>query len=80
MAFPGYRRDFHVYQRTHCYVTNRRIAFEGKDLQIASPFSELKSFSVAPGGIVFDVSGPTLLFTFQNPLVAADVLRFARKQ
>ena len=80
VAFPGYRRDFHVYQRTHCYVTNRRIAFEGKDLQIAIPFRELKSFSVTPGGIVFDVSGPTLLFTFQNPLVAADVLRFARKQ
>lgn len=78
VAFPRCRRDFHVCQRTHCYVTNRRIAFEGKDLQIAIPFSELKSFSVAPGGIVFEVFGPTLLFTFQNPLVAADVLRFAK--
>ena len=78
VAFPGCRRDFHVYQRTHCYVTNRRIVFEGKDLQISIPFSELKNFSVAPGGIVFEVSGPTLLFTFQNPLVAADVLEHAR--
>ena len=80
VAFPRCRRDFHVCQRTHCYVTNRRIVFEGKDLDIAIPFGELKSFSVAPGGIVFEVSGPTLLFTFQNPLVAADVLRFAKKQ
>jgi hypothetical protein len=78
VAFPRCRRDFHVCQRTHCYVTNRRIVFEGKDLQISIPFSELKNFSVAPGGIVFEVSGPTLLFTFQNPLVAADVLEHAR--
>ena len=78
VAFPRCRRDFHVCQRTHCYVTNRRIVFEGRDLDIAIPFGELKHFSVAPGGIVFDVAGPTLLFTFQNPLVAADVLRLAK--
>ena len=78
VAFPGCRRDFHVYQRTHCYVTSRRIVFEGKGLDISVPYGELKNFSVAPGGIVFEVSGPTLLFTFQNPLVAADVLRWAK--
>ena len=78
VAFPRCRRNFYVCQRTHCYMTNRRIVFEGKDLQLAIPFNELKSFSVAPGGIVFEVSGPTLLFTFQNPLIAADVLRFVK--
>ena len=78
MAFPRWRRNFYVCQRTHCYMTNRRIVFEGKDLQIAIPFSELKSFSVAPGGLVFEGSGPTLLFTFQNPLIAAAVLRFVK--
>lgn len=78
VAFPRFRRNFYVCQRTHCYMTNRRIVFEGKDLQIVIPFSELKSFSVAPGGIVFEGSGPTLLFTFQNPLIAADVLRFVK--
>ena len=80
VAFPRCRHDFHVCQRTHCYVTNCRIVFEGKDLDIAIPFGEIKSLSVAPGGIVFEVSGPKILFTFQNPLVAADVLRFAKKQ
>ena len=78
VAFPRCRRNFYVCQRTHCYMTNRRIVFEGKDLQLAIPFNELKSFSVAPGGIVFEASGPTLLFTFQNPLIAADVLRFVK--
>ena len=78
VAFPKCRRDFHVCQRTHCYMTNHRIVFEGKDLDISIQFGELRNFSVAPGGIVFDVSGPMLLFTFQNPLVAADVLHFAK--
>ena len=78
VAFPGCRGDFHVCQRTHCYVTNRRIVFEGKNLDISVPYGEVKNFSVAPGGIVFEVSGPKLLFTFQNPLVAADVLRLAK--
>ena len=80
VAFPKWRRNFHVCQRTHCYVTNRRIVLEGKDLDISVPFGELRNFSVAPGGLVFDVSDSMLLFTFQNPLVAADVLRFAKKQ
>ena len=79
VAFPGMRRDFHVCQRTHFYMTNRRVAFEGKDLAVVIPFSELKKASVAPGGIVFETAGSaTFMFTFQNPLVAADVLRFAK--
>ena len=75
VAFPGYRRKCHICQRTHGYITNRRIVFLGKDLDIAIPFAELDDFSVTPGGIVFK-SG-RFAFTFQNPLIVADILRFA---
>ena len=78
VAFPGNRRDFHVCQRTHCYMTSHRVAFEGKDLNVDILFGKLESFVVAPGGIVFGLAGSTFLFTFQNPLVAADVLRFVK--
>ncbi len=93
VAFPGYRRDCHVCQRTHCYMTNRRLAFAGKDLDIRIPWEELKKFTVMPGGIVFEathimhntatvdgMSSTRFAFTFQNPLVAADILRFAKMQ
>ncbi len=93
VAFPGYRRDCHVCQRTHCYMTNRRLAFAGKDLDIRMPWDELKKFTVMPGGIVFEatrmkqntatdggMSSTRFAFTFQNPLVAADILRFAKMQ
>lgn len=93
VAFPGYRRDCHVCQRTHCYMTNRRLAFAGKDLDIRIPWEELKKFTVMPGGIVFEathimhntatvdgMSSTRFAFTFQNPLVTADILRFAKMQ
>ena len=93
VAFPGYRRDCYVCQRTHCYMTNRRLAFAGKDLDIRIPWEELKKFTVMPGGIVFEathvmqntatvggMSSTRFAFTFQNPLVAADILRFAKMQ
>lgn len=78
VAFPRCRRDFYVCQRTHCYMTNRRVVFGGKDLNVAIPWGELKSSSVTPGGVVFEGAGTTLLFTFPNPLVAADILSFAK--
>ena len=91
VAFPGYRCICHVFQRTHCYMTNRRLAFAGKDLDVRMPWDELKKFTVMPGGIVFEathvkrtsstdggMSSARFAFTFQNPLVAADVLRFAK--
>ena len=84
VAFPGMRRKCSVAQRTHCYFTDRRIAFAGKDMDFGIPFGELKSFSVMPGGLVFDTDGGTfaarLAFTFQNPLVAADILRFLKEK
>ncbi|MBR0504365.1 MAG: hypothetical protein IJJ84_03090 [Kiritimatiellae bacterium] len=79
VAFPNYRHDCHVCQRTHCYFTNRRIAFEGKGLNMDIPFADLVKCSMMPGGMVFEVaSGMQCAFTFQNPLVAADVLRWAK--
>lgn len=84
VAFPGMRRKCSVAQRTHCYFTDRRIAFAGKDMDFGIPFSELRSFSVMPGGLVFETDGGTsaarLAFTFHNPLVAADVLRFLKEK
>ena len=79
VAFSGYRRNFHVCQRTHCYFTNKRVVFEGKDLDADIPFSALVEVAVTPGGIAFGRADATsFLFTFQNPLIAADVLRFAK--
>ena len=78
VAFPGWRRECRVAQRTHCYFTNRRVAFVGKGLDVGIPFSELESFRGTPGGIVFEArrggEAARLAFTFQNPLVAAAVL------
>ena len=82
VAFPRFRHRCRVDQRTHCYFTNRGVAFVGKGLDFGILYSDLKSFSVEPGGIVFEAGGACaarLAFTFQNPLVAADVLRFAKE-
>ena len=81
VAFPGWRHDSLVAQRTHCYFTNCRVVFAGKDLDVGLPFAELKTFLVKPGGLVFVVGGGAferLAFTFKNPLIAADALRFAQ--
>ena len=83
VAFPHFSQKCNVDQRTHCYFTDRGIAFAGKELDFAVPFSELKSFAVEPGGIIFEADRGTFAarfaFTFQNPLVAADVLAFAKE-
>ena len=80
VAFPGHRSKGHVCQRTHCYFTNRCVVFEGKGLDISIPFADIKDTTVTPGGIVFETaSAIRYAFTFQNPLIAADVLGYARK-
>ena len=79
VAFPGHRSNGYVCQRMHCYFTNRRIAFVGKDLDISIPFADLKKATVKPGVMVFEASeNMRYAFTFQNPLVAEDVLERAR--
>ena len=83
VAFPGFKRKCHVAQRTHCYFTDRQVAFAGKGMDFGVPFAEIASFSAMPGGIVFAARGggsaARFAFTFQNPLVAADVLRHLKE-
>ena len=83
VAFPHFNRSCSRIQRTHCYMTNRRLLFIGKELFKPIPFAALKSFSNTPGGLVFVLAEEgkdvRLAFTFQNPLIASDVLDFVRK-
>jgi hypothetical protein len=68
-----------VCQRTHCYFTNRRIVFAGKGIDISIPLADLKNTVVEPGGIVFEAADAMrFAFTFQNPLIAADVMERAK--
>ena len=79
VAFPGHRSDGYVCQRTHCYFTNRRIVFAGKGVDINILLADLKNIVVEPGGIVFETTDAMrFAFTFQNPLIAADVLGHVR--
>ena len=79
VAFPGHRSEGYVCQRTHCYFTNRRIVFAGKGIDVNIPFADLKNTIVEPGGIVFEAeSAMRFAFTFQNPLIAADVIGLAK--
>ena len=84
VAFPRVRQKCNVDQRTHCYFTSSGIAFAGKELDFLVPYAELKSFVVEPGGIIFETdrgtSAARFAFTFQNPLVAADILRFIKEK
>ena len=79
VAFPGYGRKCHVLQRTHCYFTDRQMAFAGKDVDFGIPFADIAAITITPGGIVFGFSSggsaSRCAFTFHNPLVAAAVLR-----
>ena len=79
VAFPGWRRKCHVCQRTHCYFTNRRIVFEGKDLDISILFVNLVKRSITPGGMVFETKAVRFAFTVQNPMIAFEVLDFATR-
>jgi len=45
---------------------------------ITHPLANLKKTIVTPGGIVFETESVRYAFTFQNPLVAADVLQRAK--
>ena len=83
VAFPNFSRTCSRVQRTHCYMTDRRLLFVGKELFKPVPYAQLKSVSVTPGGLVFHVAragqDARIAFTFQNPLIADDILRAARK-
>lgn len=78
VAFPGYDRLCRRVQRTHCYFTDRRVLFLGKELDFGLPYAEMSSVRDTPGGIVFtsvrEEKKTETAFTFQNPLIASDVL------
>ena len=84
VAFPRFRRKCRIDQRTHCYFTDSGIALAGKNLDFSIPYAGLKAFFDEPGGIVFvedrGKDSARFAFTFQNPLIAADVLRLAKEE
>lgn len=79
VAFPGVRRNTQKIQRTHCYFTNQRIFFLGKAVDFSVAIVELKKIDEKPGGLVFvvekDGKSIPLAFTFQNPLVVAEIVK-----
>ena len=83
VAFPGFDPNCGRMQRTHCYFTDRRVVFAAKGCYWEIPFADLRSFDIAPGGLVFDTircgKPVRAAFTFNNPLVAADILRFVMR-
>lgn len=83
VAFPGFDPNCGRIQRTHCYITDRRVVFAAKGCSWDITFADLHAFDVAPGGLVFDTvrcgKPVRAAFTFQNPLVVADILRFAMR-
>lgn len=83
VAFPGHDRLCRRIQRTHCYFTDRRVLFLGKELNFSLPYAEVSSVKDTPGGLVFtsvhEGKKTEVAFTFQNPLIAAEILRQLRK-
>ena len=79
VAFPHEPRVWRKAQRMHCYFTDRRILFLGKEIDCDVPFGELVGFRATVGGLVFEVKRGDMVFriafTFVNPLIAADMLK-----
>ena len=79
VAFPHEPRVWRKAQRMHCYFTDRRVLFLGKEIDCDVPFGELVGFHATVGGLVFEVKKRDLdfriAFTYANPLIAADVLK-----
>ena len=82
VAFPGLRRNSRKIQRVHFYLSNKRVVFAGKALFRQFGLEEVGSVVVMPGGLSFHVSldgkQTHLAFTFQNPLVVDDLIRYAK--
>lgn len=74
VAFPKLRRCDRKIQRTHYYLTDRRIALCGKELNTSIVLADVVRVEVRPGGLVFfmkrDGGERAYAFTFPNPLVA----------
>jgi len=83
VAFPALGGKWFKAQRVRFWLTDRRLCFVGKDLDVTMPLTDLVSFQVHAGGLVFVVRragrSRRFAFTFHNPLVTAEVLRSVRK-
>ena len=83
VAFPGYDRLRRRVQRTHCFLTDRRVLFLGKEINFGLPYAGMASVKDTPGGLVFasvrEGKKTEVAFTFQNPLIASEVLRRVRE-
>lgn len=83
VAFPKCVGLSRRVQRIHCYITDRRILFLGKEVDLRIVHAGLLSFEDTPGGIVFSFlrgeQRTNAGFTFQNPLIAMAILRHVRK-
>lgn len=82
VAFPGARRLGRKIQRTHFYMTDRRLMFVGKSLHFSAELPELRDLKVEPGGLSFvvrrDGRDVRMAITFQNPLVVARIMEEVR--
>ena len=81
VAFPKLRKTNRKIQRTHYYLTNRRMVFVGKSIDCEIPLADIRGVRETPGGLVFTVRRDgreeLFAFTFQNPSIAAAILAFA---
>ena len=79
VAFPRLRGNNREIQRTHFYITGRRVFFAGKSISFSVPFADIRGVSAAPGGLVFRIArdgrNDVFAFTFQNPLIADEIVR-----
>lgn len=80
VAFPKERRQWRKVQRVHCYFTDRRILFLGRELDCDLALVEVRRCHDAPGGLVFEAGDEgrplRVAFTFRNPLAAAEIFGF----
>lgn len=83
VAFPREQRVWRKAQRVHCYFTDRRVLFLGKEIDCDVPLAELSGFKSTVGGLVFDIRKEGIAFrvafTFGNPLIAATILNLQIK-
>jgi len=79
VAFPALGGKWFKAQRVRFWLTNRRLCFVGKDLDVTTSLADLVSYQVHAGGLVFVVRSAgrnrRFAFTFHNPLVTAKVLK-----
>lgn len=77
VAFPALGGNNRKIQRTHFYLTSKRIIFAGKSIFESIPFADIESAAALPGGVDFSVrrDGKTvhMAFTLQNPLIFVDI-------